>query len=158
MRTIKFKGKRLDNGEWVVGDLAHSLDGALNILGFDTKDGVTNFSGAHLIDPQTVCQFTGFTDKNGREIYEGDVLRSDKYPFSFLDEGHNERDNYYGIVCWSEIEASFYMAALKNPDSKVSGVNDGICNPITQKSLRHFEVVGTVHSPEWQRKLDLKDE
>ena len=34
MRTIKFKAKRQDNGQWVTGDLAHSLDGKLNILGF----------------------------------------------------------------------------------------------------------------------------
>jgi uncharacterized phage protein (TIGR01671 family) len=157
MRTIKFKGKCTApefSGKTVCGSLLQFPDGTVRIL-VHNRDKVFDY---FTVAPQSVCQFTGFFDKNGREIYEGDILRSDKYPFSSIGEGIYERDNYYGIVCWGEIEASFYMAALKNPDSEVSGVSDGICNPISQKNLQHFEVVGTVHSPEWQRKLDLKDE
>lgn len=74
VENIKFKAKRLDNGEWVKGDLAHSLDGGLNIFGFTRENGVDYYSGVHLIDPSTICQFTGLKDCKGNEVWEGDML------------------------------------------------------------------------------------
>lgn len=74
--NIKFKAKRLDNGEWVEGDLAHSLDGGLNIFGFTKENGIYCYSGVHLIDPKTVCQFTGLKDCEGNEVWNHDLLQS----------------------------------------------------------------------------------
>ena len=79
LRSIRFKAKRLDNGEWVKGDLAHSLDGGLNILGFTRENGVDCYSGVHLIVPSTVCQFTGLKDCEGKEIWEGDIVEREIY-------------------------------------------------------------------------------
>lgn len=148
MRTIKFKGQQLSNGDWIVGDLNHLVDGVY----------ISNDNGNNMaqVNPDTVGQATGFLDKNGKEIYEGDILRSDEYPFSCMEDG--ERDNYFGIIEWSDEEAMFLLTCVKNPKSAVRGISDGISDEITQQKLEGFEIVGDIHNPEWQEKLNLKDE
>lgn len=71
MREIKFRGKRLDNGEWIEGDLLRMLDHWF-IFPDPAPEGIDKYA----VDPATVGQFTGLKDKNGKEIYEGDVIRS----------------------------------------------------------------------------------
>ncbi len=153
MRTIKFKAKNRIC-EWVKGDLLQYLDGTVYIgdnKGPWTDDGFHNsdYNRFEIVDPDTVCQFTGFLDKNGKEIYEGDVLRSDTYPFSCTAD--NQYDNYYGAIGWSEEEALFYIVAIKNPKSSVRGISDGISDYISQSALQDFEVIGNVHDEEWKQ-------
>ena len=137
------------NGQWFSGDLAHSLDGKLNILGFVEEEGKIGFTGAHKIDPSSVCQFTGFLDKNGKEIYEGDVLRSDEYPYSCLEDG--KRDNYYAVVYYCEEGACFGTVTAKNPNSDVGGISDGILDDVEREKMKNFEVVGNIYDPEWRQ-------
>ena len=71
MRETKFRGKRLDNGEWIEGDLLRMLDHWF-IFPDPAPEGIDKYA----VDPATVGQYTGLKDKNGKEIYEGDVIRS----------------------------------------------------------------------------------
>lgn len=152
MRTIKFKAKNRVC-EWVKGDLLQHLDGTVYIgdnEGPWTDDGLCNSDYTHveIVDPDTVCQFTGFLDKNGKEIYEGDVLRSDEYPYSY---GDKERDNYYAVVYYCEEGACFGTVTVKNPSSDVGGISDGILDDVEREKMKNFEVVGNIHEENWQQ-------
>ena len=94
MRTIKFRGKRLDNGEWVYGGIHHASGDAVTIIEPIDRDEI---SVAHrLVEASTVGQFTGLLDKTGKEIWEGDICRT--YDWHKNEDGSttlSEKNKYY---------------------------------------------------------------
>ena len=76
IENIKFKAKRLDNGEWCEGYF-YEENGNTYIIENRQKESILNRNVTYEVDPSTVCQFTGLKDTNDVPIFEGDIIDFD---------------------------------------------------------------------------------
>lgn len=136
MREILFRGKRLDNGEWETGSLMKVTVAERTYFlifgdGF-AYDAESMKALAHgCVDPDTVGQYTGLTDKNGKRIFEGDILDVNGYAYACRwDEGNVEFGIYnqyesIGIVYIGAFNSEVIGNIHDNPELLEGGVNDG---------------------------------
>ena len=137
MREILFRGKRKDNSKWVEGWYVPPVDYSGShwdaSISYKVKAG-------HLEDveaiPETVGQYTGLTDKNGKKIFEGDIVKADDFIFvvKFGKCGGVANAENYGYM-------GFYFEAFSE-STKLSakyGLRDDICY------FTDIEVIGNIH-------------
>ena len=133
MRDILFRGKRLENGEWVEGsfcmDAREQFNGLCGVDGFiRLYDKAKGKMQSHEVDRETVGQYTGLKDKNGKKIFEGDVVSTDtERPYlivefrdgCFMFNCNDGGEDYYDIM----------LPILKEP----------------QTVYKYGEVMGNIH-------------
>jgi len=94
MREILFRGKRIDNGQWVEGYFYEECGNTYIIENRQGKESMLCRNTPHTVDPATVGEYTGLKDKNGKRVFKRDYLRIGCHVFE---------------VSWSKAEARYIL-------------------------------------------------
>lgn len=96
------------------------------------------------INPDTICQCVGLKDRNGKVVFEHDILNGFLYPYCY-----DGKHNYYAQMAWSDYTRAFVMVTIKNPESSVCGISDGNTELVEEWNPEVWVIIGnTFDNPE----------
>lgn len=148
MREVKFRGKRVGGNSWVYGYLyKHNSVNPIHqtCVIFDDAGRDIPFSGKYDVIPETVGQFTGLKSKNGKEIYEGDILEL-KFHNAYIERiSWRGKPDAIGVVFWGY--QGFRLRCKGEDDSRYANFTD--------VSLKHSKIIGNIY--ENSELLEVKD-
>ena len=141
MREIEFKAKRKDNNEWIYGDLLQptELCNTYEISDKNTIDG-----SRYDVDKETIGQYTGLKDKNGKKIFEGDIVKIHSHSFDF-----GFAKDRIGQIKYMDGSFGFYV-----PQSENEYLFNELLLEDTYGELDYYEVIGNI----WENGDLLKEE
>ena len=139
-REILFRGRSFSDGGWVFGDLEYERNkGLLGKVRIHTYKDDGSYDRQYLVESDTVGQFTGLLDKNGKEIYEGDIVRKRDLTFGL---------KFDGVVVYNSEIGCFRIHSENNGVTMRMGFeasdvyNDGQC---TVPVKYDYEVIGNIY-------------